>query len=49
MFEIHLSHLKYITGICQEYITSFPILCHILMITSNCNCPTVPIIFRPLN
>lgn len=31
MFEIHLSHLKYITGICQEYITSFPILCHILI------------------
>ncbi len=26
MFEIHLSHLKYITGICQEYI-------HVLSIT----------------
>ena len=33
MFKVHLRHLKYITGVCQEHIAPFSILCHILVFT----------------
>ena len=33
VFKIHLCHLKYITGVCQEHIASLSILCHILIFT----------------
>ena len=33
MFKIHLSHLKYITGVRQKHIASFSILCHVLVFT----------------
>ena len=32
MFEVHLSHLKYIATICQKDITSFAILRHVLIL-----------------
>ena len=33
MFKVHLRHLKYITGVCQEHIAPFSILRHILVFT----------------
>ena len=33
VFKIHLSHLKYITGVGKEHIASLSILCHILIFT----------------
>jgi len=33
VFKVHLRHLKYITGVCQEHIAPFSILCHILVFT----------------
>ena len=33
VFKVHLRHLKYITGVCQEHIAPFSILRHILVFT----------------
>ena len=33
MFKVHLCHLKHITTVGKEYISSFAVLCHILVFT----------------